>query len=226
MQYTKFIADGFCIGNVIVDVPINKDKWQLKLPDPYSWRIYGGNDITTERLYSPLSFDFQSHLEVLPPYVENLEEYLRDEAFYCHANYPFHTFENKITGPNFPWANHYQEHCVRTPMIENHFTNCEPNDVPLVGSGINQYPSFQNVTNNGNVDPYNEKTEKVNYFIFLNGFQCLKKYPTKDVLHWKSWANRGYNVRKIYDLKITGKSQMFVKNVPHNGTWVRFTGFN
>lgn len=85
-KYTTF---AFCIGHIQVKVPITKDKYELRLPDPYSWKIYGDRKKlgTLTHLFMPLNFDFQSLIDTLPFKRDTLEVSLMDDLSFSKEDY-------------------------------------------------------------------------------------------------------------------------------------------
>jgi hypothetical protein len=79
-KYYKYSTFAFCLGQINVDIPIQKDKYELKLPDPFSWKIYDNTKKPLMTvLFTELPFDFQSQVEALPFKRDTLEEAIQDD---------------------------------------------------------------------------------------------------------------------------------------------------
>jgi hypothetical protein len=86
-KYTQF---AFSIGHIKVKVPVTKDKYELKLPDPFSWKIYDNSNKALKKetiFFTNLPFDFQSLIDMLPYKKTTLEETIADDNIYNLDNY-------------------------------------------------------------------------------------------------------------------------------------------
>lgn len=80
-KYTKYSTFAFSLGHITVKVNKNRDINDLKLPDPFTFKIVDNNDNSLKiksALTQDLPFDFMSLINILPYKRDTLEQVLMD----------------------------------------------------------------------------------------------------------------------------------------------------
>lgn len=199
-KYYKYSTVGFCIGHIKIKVPITKDKYDLKLPDPFTWKIYDHNKQEFKKetiLFTTLPFDFKSLIDNLPYKRSTLEETITDDYRFKHEDYIFSSYPNLSQHNNLNY---------------------------LMKKEGSELRCYNNISNERKKIIYNDY-EEVTYMIFIEGTQGLLKYQTKENYSEKLWNKYGYDINKVYEIKPIKKDKLVIKNIHYWGAWLEFSGF-
>lgn len=199
IKYYKYSTFAFCIGQINVLVPVNKDKYELKLPDPFSYKIY---DHTKKELpsvfFTELPFDFMSLIDMLPYRRDTLEEAIADD-------YRYNTTDYLVS--NHAMFNDYNSTLRKRMCQEGSQLRCH---------------NFVSKEREELIEP---EYEQVTYVIFIDGTEGPLKRLTKNSYDYRVWFDYSYNVYMIHNIKAIKPSRLVVKNIHYYGAWVKYTGF-